>query len=179
MPLSSMHNPLIDELLEKLTGYQVVSKLDLSEGSHQIPVAPEDVHKTAFVSQFGAYEYLVMQFGLANASAQFTLLMNSVLQGIDFEVVFTDDILVFSPSLQKHHKHVRTWNTCVSINCTAPQKCKFYGTSVEYLGHVITPEGTTVVSIQNQSYRRVATTSSQSETVEMVLSTQWFLQTRQ
>jgi hypothetical protein len=84
--------PLIDELLSKLQGHQVVSKLDVSEGFYQIRMAPDDVHKTAFVTQFGAFEYLVMPFGLANAPAQFTLLMNSVLDGLDSVVVFMDDI---------------------------------------------------------------------------------------
>jgi hypothetical protein len=139
--------PLIDELLEKLQGYQVVSKLDLSEGFHQIRVAPEDVYKTAFVTQYGAYEYLVMPFGLANAPAQFTLLMNYVLQGIDFVVVFMDDILVYSKSLEDHHAHVRVVLERLrehKLYC-APKKCEFYRTSVEYLGHVITTDGTTVV----------------------------------
>jgi hypothetical protein len=103
--------PLIDELLEKLQSCQVVSKLDLSEGFHQIRVAPEAVYKTAFVSHYGACENLFMPFGLANAPAQFTLLMNNVLKGIektilqsiDCFVVFMDDILVYSKSLEDHH----------------------------------------------------------------------------
>jgi hypothetical protein len=98
--------PQIDELLNKLQGYQVVSKLDLSEGFHQIRIAPADVHKTTFVTQYGAFEYLVMPFGLANAPAQFTLLMNSVLNDVDCAVVFMDDILVHSKSLGDHHKQV-------------------------------------------------------------------------
>jgi hypothetical protein len=82
---------VIDELPDKLQGYKVVSKLDLSEKFHQIRVAPEDVYKTAFVTRYGAFEYLVMPFGLANAPAQFTLLMNAILQGLDSVVVFMDD----------------------------------------------------------------------------------------
>jgi hypothetical protein len=61
--------PLIDELISERQTYQVVSKLDLSKGFNQIRMAPDDVHKTPFVTQFGAFEYLVRPFGLANAPA--------------------------------------------------------------------------------------------------------------
>jgi hypothetical protein len=139
--------PLIDELLRKLQGDKLLSKLDLSEGFHQIRMAPDDVHKTAFVTQFGASEYLVMPFGLANAPAQFTLLMNSVLEGLNSVVVFMDDILVFSKSLQDHHKAVRAVLSRLREHqlYAAPKKCGFYRSSVEYLGHIITPNGTSVV----------------------------------
>jgi hypothetical protein len=139
--------PLIDELLAKLQGYKVLSKLDLSEGFHQIRVAPEDVYKTAFVTQYGAYEYLVMPFGLANAPAQFTLLMNSVLQDLKAVIVFMDDILIFSKSLQDHHTHIRLYLERLREHklYAAPKKCDFFRTRVEYLGHIITPEGTSVV----------------------------------
>lgn len=86
-----------------------------------------------------------MPFGLANAPAQFTLLMNYVLQGLN--VVFMDDILVYYKSLQDHHKHIRVVLESLrehTLYC-APKKCEFYRTSVEYSGHIITPKGTTVV----------------------------------
>jgi hypothetical protein len=141
--------PLIDELLCKLQGYQVVSKLYLSEGFQQIRMAPDDVHKTAFVTQFGAFEYLVMPFGLANAPAQFTLLMNSVLDGLDSVVVFMEDILVFSKSLQDHYKFKAVRAVLSRLRerqlYAAPKECEFYRSSVEYLGQIITPNGASVV----------------------------------
>ena len=139
--------PLIDELLGKLKGYTVVSKLYLSEGFHQIRMAPEEIHETAFVTQFGAFEYLVMSFGLANAPAQFTLLLNSVLEGLACMILFMDDILVFSKTLKEHNVAVTAVLARLRENqlYAAPHKCEFYRSSVEYLGHLITPQGNTVV----------------------------------
>lgn len=70
-------------------------------------MAPEDIHKTAFVTQFGAAAYVVMPFGLSHAPAQFTQLMNSVLDGLACVIVFTDDILVVSKTFKEQHVVVR------------------------------------------------------------------------
>ena len=141
-----------------------------------------DIPKTTVVTQFGAFEFLVMLFGLANAPAQFTLLMNTVLKGLPFVVVFTDGILVFSRTVSEHHDHVReVLNRLRTVMSEAahsstymarsseevmhpsgwalfptrthklyasPKKCEFYRESVEYLGHVITTEGVTVLPSQ-------------------------------
>jgi len=58
-----------EDLLHKLGGAKYFSKIDLSKGYWQIPVAEEDTHKTAFVTPDGQYEFLRMPFGMANAGA--------------------------------------------------------------------------------------------------------------
>jgi hypothetical protein len=79
----------------------VFSKIDLCSGYHQIKIHAKDISKTTFTMRYGLYEYLVMLFGLMNASAQFMYLMNSIfMPKLDqFVVVFIDGILVYSKSM--------------------------------------------------------------------------------
>jgi hypothetical protein len=101
--------PRIVLLFDQLIGAQVFLKIDLRSGYHQIKIREEDIPKTAFSTQYGLHEYLVMSFGLTNAPTHFMYLMNSVfMEELDkFVVVFIDDILVFSKSRKEHEEHLR------------------------------------------------------------------------
>jgi hypothetical protein len=99
--------PCIDILFDQFIGAQVFSKIDLCFGYHQIKIHAEDIPKTTFTTRHGLFDYLVMSFGLMNASAQFIYLMNSILMPeLDkFVMVFIDDILVYSKSMEEHEEH--------------------------------------------------------------------------
>jgi hypothetical protein len=101
--------PRIDILFDQLAGAQVFSKIDRCYGYHQIKIHAKDIPKMAFMMRYGIYEYLVMSFGLANAPAHFMYLMNSVfMPELDqFVVVFIDDILVYSKSMEEHEEHLQ------------------------------------------------------------------------
>ena len=136
--------PRIEELLDRLQGAKYFSKIDLRSGYHQIRVAENDINKTAFRTRYGHYEFLVMPFGLTNAPATFMATMNSIFHhALDqFVVVFLDDILVYSKTLDDHAKHLSQTLKILKDNqfYAKLSKCDFCKEKVEFLGHIITPD---------------------------------------
>lgn len=133
--------PLISDLLDRTAGSKLFTKIDLRGAYNLVRIKPGDEWKTAFRTRFGLFEYLVMPFGLTNAPAVFQRMMNTIFSDImdQFMVVYLDDILVFSPDLDSHIKHVRTVLERLRQYklFVKGEKCMFHSSSVEFLGFVI------------------------------------------
>ena len=101
--------PLPEELFDRLGAATICNSIDLRSGYWQVPLRKEDIPKIALKTRWRLYEFLVVPFGVSNAPAQFMNLMNDVLADYldDFIVVFLDDILIYSKTIEDHVVHLR------------------------------------------------------------------------
>ena len=137
--------PRIEELMDRLQGARIFTKIDLRQGYHQIRIAEEDIEKTAFRTRYGHYEYTVLPFGLTNAPATFMTLMHDVLrEQLDVSVVvYLDDILIYSKTPEQHLQDVA--RVLIKLRehklYAKMSKCEFGKHRVEFLGHFVSGEG--------------------------------------
>ena len=137
--------PNMQDVIDQLQGAKVFSTIDLRSGYWQIKIAPEDVHKTAFNTVFGSYEFLVMPFGLTSAPSTFQRAVNSIFgeaQG-KFVLTYLDDFIVFSNTFEEHERHLRFVLDKLREHQLYAKlsKCEFFKDSVAFLGHVVTVNG--------------------------------------
>ncbi|XP_058741757.1 uncharacterized protein LOC131614147 [Vicia villosa] len=128
--------------------YRQLNKIDLMSGYHQIRVKSSDVSKTAFRTRYGHYEFLVMPFGVTNAPAVFMDYMNRVIQPYldQFVVIFIDDILIYSLTIEEHMEHLRIVLSVLREKQLFAKfsKCEFWMSEVKFLGHVVSGGGVAV-----------------------------------
>lgn len=137
--------PNIADVLDKLGNCQYFTTLDLASGFYQVEMDPTDIPKTAFNVEHGHFEFLRMPMGLKNSPSTFQRVMDNVLRDLQNTIclVYLDDIIVFSTSLQEHivnlekvFKRLRESNFKIQMD-----KSEFLKLETAYLGHIISREG--------------------------------------
>ena len=137
--------PRIDESLDQLSGSTWFSTLDLCSGYWQVEMDPADKAKTAFTTRQGLFEFNVMPFGLSCAPATFERLMESILQGLQWDIclVYLDDIIVTGKTFDEMLDNLtRVFNRLQAANLKLKaKKCCLFAKEVTYLGHVVSEKG--------------------------------------
>jgi hypothetical protein len=137
--------PIIEEFLDELKHPSWFSTLDLCSGFHQIPMHPEDCFKTAFQTHADHFEFRVISFGLIGVPHTFQRAMNTILAPLlrKCVLVFFDDILVYSKSLEEHISHLDQVFQILQKDQWRVKlcKCAFAQRHISYLGYVISADG--------------------------------------
>eukprot|EP00731_Ephydatia_muelleri_P034136 Em0048g12a len=132
--------PRVDDLIDRLGGVSYITTMDLTRGYWQVPVSPDDKHKTAFAAPSGLFQFTRMPFGLKGAPATFQRLVDRVLQGLEeFSGAYIDDIIVFSKLWTDHIRHLQVVLGRLQLAGLTVKisKCHFGVTACSYLGFVV------------------------------------------
>ena len=159
--------PRMDECIDSLGEAKVFSTLDAYWGYWQVPINPEDRPKTSFVCHAGQFQCVRMPFGLTNAPATFQRALDIVLTRFKWKscLVYIDDIIIFSKTVDEHIRHVdEILTTLAEANITLKiSKCRFFSETVEYLGHLIKPGKLEIDSANTKSLRDAQPPTNKSQ----------------
>ena len=137
--------PLVHDCIDTLAGNIWFSKLDANSAYWQVKIKEEDRKKTAFLTRYGLYEHVRMGFGLCNAPATFSRVMNLVLRGLHWKTVlaFLDDILVLGKSFDEHVQNLSEVFEKLRMYGLKlkPRKCELFQREVEFLGRMVSKDG--------------------------------------
>ena len=135
--------PQIDHIYARLRGSHIFSTFDLRSGYHHMELSPEARAKSAFVTPLDKFEFTRCPFGLSQAPAYFQRLMNQVIKGLPFAFVYLDDVLIHSPDIETHLKHIRIlFQRLREADLKLKDsKCNYFKTHVQYLGHLVSGNG--------------------------------------
>ena len=135
--------PNVDQMFEELQGAKVFSAFDAIWGFWQLPLAEEDIPKTAMVTPHGSFEWRALPMGLTNAPAVFMQTMADICRDLKFVKIFIDDLLVFSNTVEEHEEHLRQLMERLAEHKIQlkESKAKWFQKSVKFLGHVVSADG--------------------------------------
>ena len=144
--------PLPEELIDRLAGAKVFSKLDLHSGYWQMPVREQDIEKTAFKCRYGQFEFLVCPFGVTNAPPQFQAMVNDLFSDMmdRFLIVFLDDLVIYSRNLAEHTQHLKMVLDRLKEHklYAKASKTQIAVTGTDFVGHWITGDGVSPMPVK-------------------------------
>ena len=135
--------PAVDQTLAQLAGARVFSKLDANSGFWQIPLSPESIPLTTFITPYGRYCFHRLPFGITSAPEHFQRRMSEVLGDLEGVVCMMDDVLVHGRSREEHDERlIKVLNRLQTEGLTLnKEKCKFSQSQVPFLGQVVDKSG--------------------------------------
>jgi hypothetical protein len=134
--------PVIDQLLARLTGAKVFSKLDCNSGFHQIPLSHESQLLTTFTTPFGRWCYTRIPFGISSASEVFSKKMADILNSQDNALHLVDDVLIYGKDQAEHDTRLReVLDRFRRAKVTLNEKCEFSKSRIKWAGHIISGDG--------------------------------------
>lgn len=149
--------PRADQLFDKLSASKYFTKIDLRTGFYQILIHEADRHKTAFTTSQGLFEYNVLPMGLCNSPGVFMQLMNDTFADFlnQFVLVFLDDIIVHSSTMEEHEQHVRQVLARLRQHrlYAKASKSALCKREVEFLGHMVGEHGLRVMQDKIEAVR--------------------------
>ena len=135
--------PTVDDVIHRLNGAVVFSKLDLNKGYHQLELHPQSREITAFATPMGTFRYKRLSFGITSAAEIFQETIRQLLCDIDGALNMSDDILIYGRTQEDHDRAlhavlIRLRDNNLTVN---KDKCEFSADTLEFFGHVFSKAG--------------------------------------
>ena len=155
----------LQDFTSELHGKKFFSKIDLLKGYHQIPVAEQDICKTAVITPFGLFIFPRTPFGLKNAGQDFQRLMDQIFGDVPRVFVYIDDILVASETEQEHLADLKVVLDSLRENglVTNRKKCVLGQSSLEFLGYLVDSNGISPLPERVETIRKFERPTSVKE----------------